>query len=190
MRRNRTIQWVVVGVLVVAAVVVVGWRITACNPSEAGDGGGEAPMVGYTAPAFSLATLDGGTVELSQLRDRWVLITFWTTWCPACVAQQPYLQAAYGELPGDIEFIGINLGESEERVRDHAAGEVDFTIALDTRQATGTAYNVRYLPTTLVIDPQGIIRDLKVGGFGSKGEVTSWVESVTSGGNAYTYNGG
>lgn len=91
---------------------------------EAEPAGSEvAPEIGYVAPDFILATLDGQTVELSQLLGKRVLLTFWTTWCHACVSQEPYLQAAYEGKGGDVEFIGINLGESRERVSRHIAGD-------------------------------------------------------------------
>jgi peroxiredoxin len=83
---------------------------------------GVRPAVGYAAPDFSLPTLEGGTVELSQLRGKWVLVNFWATWCGYCVAQQPYLQAAFEERGAQIEFIGINVGESEQKVREHIKG--------------------------------------------------------------------
>ena len=81
----------------------------------------EPPPSGV-APDFTLPTLDGGTVELSQLRGKWVLLTFWTTRCPGCRILMPHLQAAFEEKGGEIEFIGINIGESEERVRKHIGG--------------------------------------------------------------------
>jgi len=83
---------------------------------------GVAPIVGHVAPDFTLPTLDDGTVTLSELRDKWVLINFWATWCRYCVIQMPYLQAAFEEREAEIEFIGINLGESEEKVRRHIKG--------------------------------------------------------------------
>ena len=80
------------------------------------------PDIGYMAPDFSLPTLEGGTVELSELRGRWVVVSFWATWCRFCVIQQPHLQAAFEEKAAEVEFIGINLGESEQKVRQHIEG--------------------------------------------------------------------
>ncbi|MFU8795995.1 MAG: TlpA family protein disulfide reductase [Dehalococcoidia bacterium] len=178
MRRRRIIQWAVVGVLVAVLVVVVVLRVTGCPLSGSrGDGG----VIPNTAPDFSLPTLDGGTVELSQLRGKWVLLNFWTTWCHFCVVQQPYLQAAYDERAGVIEFVGINLGEGEERVRSHTDADITFTIALDTRQTTGTAYGVRYLPTLVLIDKEGVVRGIRNGAFGSKAELDAWLDQRVSG---------
>jgi len=184
MRRTKIIRWTAVTVVILVAVLVVGWRLTACAPSGSANitytialdtsqrtgaaygrylpvtvlideegiirdikvGAfrskrdvigwlddltsreataalpGVAPIVGHVAPDFTLPTLDGGTVELRQLRDKWVLLNFWATWCRFCVAQQPYLQAAFEEREAEIEFIGINVGESEEKVRKHIKG--------------------------------------------------------------------
>jgi len=178
MRRRRIIQWSVVGVLVVVLVVVVVMRVAGC-PLLGGRGGDG--VVADAAPEFSLPTLDGGTVELSQLRGEWVLLNFWTTWCHFCIVQQPYLQAAYEERRDGIEFVGINLGEGEDRVRSHTDDDITFTIALDTRQTTGAAYGVRHLPTLVLIDEEGMIRGIKRGAFGSKAELNEWLDQLISG---------
>jgi len=185
MRRRRIIRWTVVGALILAPVLVLGWRLPGCAPALTADItftialdtsqsvrvaydiagypttllidregvirgiklgpfrseeesiawlddissseatpplSGVAPRIGHLAPDFTLPTLDGGTVELSELRDKWVLLNFWTTWCDYCVIQMRYLQAAFEERGSEIEFIGINVGESEEKVRQHIEG--------------------------------------------------------------------
>ncbi len=83
---------------------------------------GVAPKIGHLAPDFTLPTLGGGTVTLSELRGKWVLLNFWAIWCPPCRMEMPYLQAAFEEKGEEIEFIGINLGESREKVRQFAEG--------------------------------------------------------------------
>lgn len=81
-----------------------------------------APEVGHVAPDFTLVTLEGDTVTLSQLGDKWVLLNFWTTRCLYCVIQMPYLQAAFEERGDEIAFIAVNLGENEEKVREFFGG--------------------------------------------------------------------
>ena len=178
MRRRRIIQWSVVGALVVVLAVVLVVRVTGCPLSGGRDGAG---VIANAAPEFSLPTIDGGTVELSTLKGKWVLLNFWTTWCHFCVVQQPYLQAAYEERAGGIEFIGINLGEGENKVRTHVGTDITFTIALDTRQTTGAAYGVRYLPTVVLIDEEGIIRGTRQGAFRSKSDLDAWLDQLISG---------
>ena len=101
---------------------IVGWldEFTAREATDPLEG--VAPVIGHMAPDFALPTLEGGTVELNELRGRWVLVSFWATWCRYCVIQQPYLQAAFEERGVEVEFIGINLGESEQKVREHIKG--------------------------------------------------------------------
>jgi len=178
MRRRKIVKWAVVGVLVVVLVVVLVMRFTGCPLL---DGRGGAGVISDAAPEFSLTTLDGGTVDLSKLKGKWVLLNFWTTWCPACVAMQPHLQAAYEERVGGIEFIGINLGEGENKVRTHVGTDITFTIALDTAQTVGAAYRVRYLPTLVLIDEEGIVRAIRHGAFRSKADLDVWLDQLISG---------
>ncbi len=178
MRRKRIVQWSVVGVVILVAFLAASGRIPGRVPSA---DQGEPPVVGRAAPSFDLGKVDGGTVELRQLRGKWVLLTFWTTWCHACVSQEPHLQAAYEEMGGEVEFIGINLGESRERVGRHVTPDITFAIALDSDQKTGMAYNIRYLPTTFAVDDEGIIRGIRLGAFPSKDDVIAWLDDLILG---------
>ena len=175
MRRKRIVQWSAVGVVILVVFLVASGLIPGRAPAT---DQGEAPVVGRAAPSLALDTVDGGTVELGQLRGTWVLLTFWTTWCPACVAQEPYLQAAYDEMGGEVAFIAINLGESRERVSRHISPDITFSIALDVGQRIGVDYRIRYVPTTFAVDDGGIIRGIKVGPFGSKDDVIAWLDNL------------
>jgi cytochrome c biogenesis protein CcmG, thiol:disulfide interchange protein DsbE len=177
MRRRRVVKWTIVVVVILVGILILSRHVPEREPYPTPE---VAPRIGYLAPDFSLPTLSGQTVKLTQLRDKWVLITFWTTWCSACLYQEPHLQAAFVEKEGEIEFVGINIGEGERRVEEHITADITFTIALDTDQQIGRAYNVRYLPTTLLIDEEGIIRDIKVGPFGSKEKLIVWLDDLTS----------
>jgi thiol-disulfide isomerase/thioredoxin len=50
---------------------------------------------GYSPPDFTLPTLDGGSITLSDLKGKVVLINFWTTWCPPCREEMPSLEKLY-----------------------------------------------------------------------------------------------
>jgi len=60
------------------------------------------------------------------------------------------------------------------------SADITFTIALDTRQTTGGAYGIRYLPATVLIDQDGIIRDIKVGDFRSKQDIVNWLDEFAT----------
>lgn len=130
--------------------------------------------VGDPAPDFVFPTIDGQTVQLSKLRGQPVLINFWATWCPPCRAEMPYIQAAFEEKGQEVEFIGVNLEEDLERVRQFAEERgLSFTMALDSEGKSWDTYNIRGLPETFLVDEEGIIRHKKVGPFQSKEEVIS-----------------
>lgn len=170
MRRGRMKRWIMPGMLAIFLVLssILGCGLFQSGPLEVGD----------RAPDFALPTIDGPTVELSELEVQPVLVNFWATWCGPCVMEMPYLQAAFEEKGTEAKFIAINLGEDVGRVRQFAQGRgLSFTIALDTKK-TGEAYNIRYIPSTFLIDQQGVIRHIKIGAFRSKDEVITMLESL------------
>jgi len=129
-------------------------------------------QVGDNAPDFTLSTLDGGQIKLSDLKGKPVMLIFWTTGCSACILQMPSLEAAYEELGNDIEFINIDIGESSYNVRE----TIDYygfslPIALDSDESVSMSYNIRYTPTNVVIDEQGIIHYIRKGAFTNTDEI-------------------
>ncbi len=152
--------------LVVIAMAAVAVLVTSCGGGPSGAG----PRVGATAPDFTLTTLDGGTLTLDQFRGKPVFLNFWTTWCPACREEMPYIQ----ELLADQESYGfvvltVDLAESPATVRGFMEKEsYTFPVGLDTSGQVGNMYNVTGLPTTYLIDSQGVIRRVKVGPFVNK----------------------
>jgi len=123
-----------------------------------------APAVGHPAPDFTLTTVTGQTLKLSDLRGKPVVLNFWATWCPPCRAELPDLQAASQRLEGQVAIIGIDQAESPADVRSFAAGlDVTYPIPLDTNADASRLYAVRSLPTTFFIDRSGIIRQIQIG---------------------------
>lgn len=128
--------------------------------------------VGDKAPDFTLSTLDGGQVTLSELKSKPVILVFWTTGCSACIYQMPFLETAYKELGNDVEFININMGESSYQVRQ----SVDYHgfnlhVALDSNYSVSEAYNIIYTPTNIIIDKNGVIYYVRKGAFTSAAEI-------------------
>ena len=138
-----------------------------------------APRVGALAPDFTLSTLDGQEVSLGEMRGQSVLLCFWTTVCGYCRLQMPYLQEAFDQKGEEVRFIAIDIGESEPVVTQFAHDNgINFTIALDRDGAVGGTYNVRYRPTTFLIDGEGVIRYIKPGPFSSTEELLALVEGL------------
>jgi len=122
-----------------------------------------ATMQNTPAPDFELLTLEGDTVQLSDLRGKVVILDFWATWCMPCVASFPGMQKAvklYADDP-KVEFLFISLDERE--VKDKIKNLIydkgyDFKILMDPNNITAPAYSVHGIPVKFVIDPEGVIR--------------------------------
>lgn len=125
-----------------------------------------SPQVGFPAPDFSLAGVDGQMVRLSDLRGQPVVLNFWATWCPPCQAEMPALQALADDYtdPG-VTVLGINQAETAPQVQAYVQGKgIDFPVVLDSDAAVSQAYRVRSLPTTFFIDRDGVIDEIVIGG--------------------------
>ncbi len=116
------------------------------------------------AHAFDLATLDGSRLALADLRGRWILVNFWATWCLPCREEMAFLQELAVANPEKLVVLGVNMRESSEDVRAFLADTgVSFPILLDPDDGTLLAYDVRGLPLTAVIGPDGALLDRIVG---------------------------
>lgn len=131
-------------------------------PARALEPAGNPPgaKVGEPAPAFDLPTVDGKRVSLAALRGKTVVVNAWATWCPPCREETPDLVAAHKQFLGkDVVFIGVDSTEAAPLIKAFmAAKNIGWTQAIDADKTFSQAYDVRYFPTTYVIDPQGILR--------------------------------
>jgi peroxiredoxin len=123
---------------------------------------------GKIAPDFELKTIGGKTIKLSELKGKKVILNFWATWCPPCKTEMPHMQSFYEEAAGsDIEVLAVNLtaGEKNQQVVETFADEygISFPILLDEDGQTSGMYRVVTIPTTYMIDSNGIIQEKIVG---------------------------
>jgi len=120
-------------------------------------------MTGQKAPDFTLNDLSGNSFSLSKLKGKKpVLLIFWATWCPACIQSIPNfsnIHAQYG--PRGLAVISINIAANDPlpRVqRFQEANRLPYRILYDEKTDVSRAYAVFGIPTTLVIDRNGIIQ--------------------------------
>lgn len=124
------------------------------------------PLPAKPARPLALPDLDGGTVNLEQLRGRVVLVNFWAVWCPPCRKEMPSM-ARLGEKLKDRAFtiLGVNVGESREEIRAFLRQvPVNFPILLDSEGERLKPWQVFAFPTSYVVDKKGQVR---LGLFGS-----------------------
>jgi len=124
-----------------------------------------APDVGHIAPDFVLPTVSGSHLALRSLRGRVVLLNFWTTWCPACRREMPELARWYRELRRQgLVVLGVDKQESRDSVEAFLHKlEIPYPVVLDETGDVSARYDVLGVPTTFLIDGQGIVRSTKVG---------------------------
>ena len=116
--------------------------------------------VGDPAPPFSLTTIDGKPVSLGQFRGKTLVLNVWGSWCPPCRVETPDLIRESNAMRAkNVVFIGIDTTEKAPLVRAFVAAKgIPYAQAVDTDLAFAKAYDIRNYPTTIVVDPQGIIR--------------------------------
>ncbi len=159
---------VTVGVVVAIGLVAVAWFIGGRQGFEQiGTGGVNLsllPKIGQPAPDFvTLTAAEGQPVRLSDYRGKPVWLNFWGSWCPPCRAEMPELQAAYERLhPRGLELLAVSLNEPAEAAAAFATlNKATFTILSDPRREhTGAAYPIFNFPTHILIDEDGIVRDI------------------------------
>ncbi|WP_456273290.1 redoxin domain-containing protein [Bacillus sp. AK031] len=126
--------------------------------------GSEGLDKGDTAPDFTLTTLEGEEVALSDYRGQKVILNFWATWCPPCKAEMPHMQEYYEQYHEreNVEMLAVNLStidNGKEAVQEFVEEYgLTFPIPLDEEGEQGTAYQAQTIPTSYMIDTNGVIQ--------------------------------
>jgi cytochrome c biogenesis protein CcmG/thiol:disulfide interchange protein DsbE len=168
--------------LILASILLGGFWIIATADPESAASRPPSPHVGFAAPDFSLVTLEGEALRLSDLRGRVVILNFWATWCPPFRAEMPALERiAKAYEPAGLMVLGVHATDQDSvgAARAFAADfELTFPIVLDTEGAASRLYALRAMPSTYVIDKDGIIREVILGGPLSEATLESLVQSL------------
>jgi len=116
--------------------------------------------VEFPAPELSLHDLDGRTVSLSDFKGKVTFVNNWATWCPPCKAEMPTLQAYYqAHKDQGFELIAIDAGDPPESVRAFTTQYgLTFRVWLDPHSEALSVFRNNALPSTYVIDRDGIVR--------------------------------
>jgi len=127
----------------------------------------EAPKEGFLAPQFALYDLSGNLVRLRDFREKVVLLNFWATWCSPCRREIPSLDRLYQMRKNEgFEIVAVNAERtSVSQVASFAEKyQMSFPILLNPQKDVGSKYRVRAIPTSFLLDKNGVIRWKIVGG--------------------------
>jgi peroxiredoxin len=150
-------------IAVVILLLVVAGSVAACGGNESTvDQGVE---VGKEARDFTLKTLDGEEVSLSEYRGQVVLLNFWATWCPPCRAEVPEFEEAYRQRAGDgFVVLGVSVQDPPHLVDSFIEEfQMTYPVVLDEKGVVSKEYRTPGLPMSLVIDQEGIIQERHLG---------------------------
>ncbi|MFO7848608.1 MAG: TlpA disulfide reductase family protein [Spirochaetia bacterium] len=121
------------------------------------------PKTPQEAPDFTLEDLSGNSVTLSELKGKVVLLNLWATWCPPCKEEMPSMEELYGELPRS-EFTILAVAapnaprESLEQIESLIEDEgYTFPVLLDEDMEVNQTYGTGSIPTSWIIDPEGML---------------------------------
>jgi peroxiredoxin len=125
---------------------------------------------GQRAPEFSLPSLKGSNVALSQLRGKVVLVDFWAQWCEPCKKELPQLDRLSKEYAAKgVVVLAVNI----DKQRDNAERMVKqlgltLDVLLDPAGSVAGSYDLPKMPTSFVVDKKGIVRYVNEGFDGPK----------------------
>ena len=134
--------------------------------SLSGPTDGAPPKIGSPAQDFTATTVDGTKVSLSSYKGHPVWLTFGATWCAACKAEAPDIQAAYQKFkPKGVVVLAIWIREDSTTVKDYADRiGLTFPKIADPDTRIASAYRVYGIPAHFFIDRTGVLRLVKTGG--------------------------
>lgn len=130
--------------------------------------------VGKRAPDFTVYTIDGAAVTLSQLRGKIVMVNFWAIGCGACVAEMPDIEAVYKTWAGpkELRILAINAGDHPIYIRNFIEEQkMTLPIFIDSDKTAVRDYQISRIPRTFFIDSSGMIRRVELGRFDSQEQI-------------------
>ena len=162
-----------------AAIVILLASLTACDSRSVdpavgtngpADGTDESVVVQLlrnpiTVEPFTLTDLDGRTLSSADWKGKVVLVNFWATWCPPCLAEIPDLIALQNKYRDRLVVVGISEDEiAPEMVKRFATDrKINYPIAMTNPDLYKRFTGITALPTTFVLDPDGQIAYKRVG---------------------------
>ena len=143
------------------------------------------PGVGMNISNFNTVDLDGNTVTGDSLQNAdLTFINYWATWCPPCRAEMPHIQTLheyYSSTPeADVQFIGViseSNGCTPATAKEFLQNNGYTWVNLRADSVLRSVFNTSgYIPQTIIVGRDGVVRDQFIGGFTSQTELRNFIE--------------
>ena len=126
----------------------------------------EAPKIGYLAPNFRLAALHGEEVSVAGLAGKVLFINFWATWCGPCKAEMPSMEILYRDFKNKgLEMLAVSSDMEGAAIVQPFVQELglSYPVLLDPDFRVDDKYLIQSVPTTILVDKNGVITHRIVG---------------------------
>jgi cytochrome c biogenesis protein CcmG/thiol:disulfide interchange protein DsbE len=162
---NRQWKWLFAAVLILGSLFITATRVrpqqtTAAPVAATNVVTAPAPLADHPAPDFTLSSLAGMNIALSDLKGHVVLINVWATWCPPCRVEMPTIQAAYEQYHEQgFTVAAVNLQEDPSAVATFMREQqLTFPALLDSDGQVSRTYQALSLPSSFFVDRRGVVR--------------------------------
>lgn len=145
---------------VVGLAVIVGAQLLFRDSGEDPLAGGD-PALG-DSPRVTMEAFDGGQIVVpDDYQGTPLVLNFWASWCPFCIAEMPDFEKVHQDVKGTVAFLGVNLRD-DRRAAEELAGETGVTYAMaeDPDGVVYEAFGGIGMPTTVFIDGEGNVAEV------------------------------
>lgn len=148
------------GLVLLGVVALVALPKPSATAEPAGERSAIPMEVSFPAPELELTDLEGNPVSLQELQGTVVLVNNWATWCPPCKAEMPTLQAYFEDHhKKGFTIVAIDAGDTVDEIVQFVDDYgLTFPVWPDARMKAIAAFRNQGLPSSYVIDRQGIVR--------------------------------
>lgn len=151
-------------------------------PTSEAEAAVSAPHRGFQPPPINLQTPEGEIINLDDYTGQPVLVFFWASWCSVCMRVMPGLEAVYQTYQDE----GFTILAVNTTFQDSPSAAVDyfytqgytFPMLMDTDGSVSQNFRTHALPTSVLINSDGIIHDVLIGSNLSQGMLRAWLDSL------------